>query len=71
MPVASRGARRTLRVGIAGCLAATAIGLGLAGPATAADPPTAVPAVAATPPLPPLPPTAAVPAGAGGGRKIG
>lgn len=68
MPTASRGARRTLRVGIASCLAATAIGLGLAGPATAAGPPSAAPAVAA---MPPLPPTAAVPAGAGGGRKIG
>jgi hypothetical protein len=67
MPVVSRGARRTIRVGIAGCLAATAIGLGLAGPA-AADPPTSAHAVAAKPPLPPM---AAVPAGTGGGRKIG
>jgi hypothetical protein len=65
-----RGARRTLRVGIAGCLAATAIGLGLAGPA-AAGPPAATPTPAAQAATPTPPPQAAVPAGDGTGRKIG
>jgi hypothetical protein len=65
-----RGARRTLRVGIAGCLAATAIGLGLAGPA-AAGPPAATPTPPAQAATPTPPPQAAVPAGDGTGRKIG